>query len=186
MRVITGSIMIVSLVLFGCEEKQAAPPPPVDLVKEEVFVAGISWSYPMLWDRSHEMPMRVATYVIPSGLEDVEPGECSIFYFGKDQGGDVDSNIQRWGSQFEGATEAQKITSSVNGIDVVYARIYGNYLAPSGPLMESQGRKLGYKLLGAIVSAPEGFVFFKFTAPASIVEQHEHGFISMIESIRKN
>ncbi len=185
MRVIAGFAMITSLTLFGCGEKQSPPAGSVELGKEEVSVAGISWSYPARWDRSHEMPMRVATYVIPSGLEDVEPGECSVFYFGKDQGGDVDSNIQRWGSQFEGATEAQKITSSVNGIDVVYARIYGTYLAPSGPLMESKAKKAGYKLLGAIVKAPEGLVFFKFTAPASIVEQNEQAFISLIESIRK-
>lgn len=185
MRVLAAFIVTASFLLVGCRGKQSPPPSSSDLVKEETSVAGISWSYPMLWERSHDMPMRVTTYVIPSGLEDVEQGECSVFYFGKDQGGDVDSNIRRWGAQFEGATEAQKITSTVDGMEVVYARIFGTYLAPAGPQMEPQGRKAAYKLLGAIVNAPEGFVFFKFTAPASIVERHEPEFIALIESIRK-
>lgn len=185
MKVIAALSVTASFLLLGCGVKQSAPLVSSDLVKEEISVAGISWSYPMQWDRSHEMPMRVATYVIPSGLEDVNAGECGVFYFGKDQGGDVDANIQRWGSQFEGATEAQKTTSTVNDMQVIFARISGTYLAPGGAQMESQGRKPGYKLLGAIVSAPEGMVFFKFTAPASIIEQHEKEFFSMIESIRR-
>jgi hypothetical protein len=185
MRTIAVVSIVASFILFGCEGKQPAPPASTDLVKEEKSVAGISWSYPQSWDRSHEMPMRVTTYVIPSGLEDVEPGECSVFYFGKDQGGDVDANIQRWGAQFEGASEAQKTVSSINGLEVVFARISGTYLSPAGPQMETQGKKPGYKLLGAIVSAPEGMVFFKFTAPASIIEKHEQEFYSMIESTQK-
>ena len=185
MRTLIMSTMLGLFLLLGCGEKQNTPQVSSDLVKEEKSVAKISWSYPKEWVPAHEMPMRVTTYVIPSGLEDVEPGECSVFYFGKDQGGDVDANIQRWGSQFEGATEAQKTVSSINGLEVTFARISGTYLSPGGAQMESQGKKPGYKLLGAIVSAPEGMVFFKFTAPASIVEQHEKEFYSMLESVQK-
>jgi hypothetical protein len=182
----TALFGIIALVFsFGCVQKQSSTPAPSDLIKEEKSVAGISWSYPMKWETSHDMPMRVTTYIISSGLEDVDPGECSVFYFGKDQGGDVDANIQRWGTQFEGATEAQKTTSMVNDIEVVYARIVGTYLTPAGPQMESQGKKPGYKLLGAIVSAPEGNVFFKFTGPGLIIEKHGKEFYAMIESIQK-
>ena len=185
MKVIAALSLVASIMVLGCTEKQSSPPASSELTKEEKSIAGISWSYPMKWDKAHEMPMRVMTYVISSGLEDVEPGECSVFYFGKDQGGDVDANIQRWGSQFEGASEAQKTTSTVNGIEVVFARISGTYLAPGGALMESQGKKPAYKLLGAIVNAPEGDVFFKFTAPASVIERNEKEFYAMIESIQK-
>lgn len=185
MKALTLLTMVGSFLLLGCGERRNTPTVASDLVKEEKSVAGISWSYPKEWERSHEMPMRVTTYVIPSGLEDVDPGECSVFYFGKDQGGDVDANIQRWGAQFEGATEAQKTVSSINGLEVTFARISGTYLSPGGPQMESQGKKPGYKLLGAIVSTPEGMVFFKFTAPASIIEKHEKEFFSMIESVQK-
>ncbi len=178
---------IIALVLsYGCIQRNEQPASTSsDLVKEEKPVAGILWSYSKKWDRSHDMPMRVATYVIPSGLEDLDAGECAVFYFGQDQGGDVDANIQRWGSQFEGASEAQKTTSTVGDMQVVYARIQGTYLSPAGPQMESQGKKAGYKLVSAIVSAPEGNVFFKFTGPALVVEQHEKEFYSMIDSIEK-
>ncbi len=187
MKVLLALVLATSLLLAGCMQKQSGTSyTSGDLIKEEKPVAGMVWSYPKKWDRSHEMPMRVATYVIPSGLEDMESGECGVFFFGPDQGGDVDMNIQRWGAQFEGAAEAIKNTATINGMEVVYVRIAGTFLAPAGPEMESQGKKPGYKLLGAIVKAPNGMVFFKCTAPAMIIEREEAAFLAMIESIEKS
>lgn len=186
MKYFVNAVLFAALVLSGCLKKQETPSkPPADLTKEEAPVAGIFWSYPSNWNRSHDMPMRVATYVVPSGLEDVDPGECGVFHFGRDQGGSVDANIQRWGAQFEGASEAIKNTTIVNGMEVTFARISGTYLSPAGPEMQSQGKKPGYKLLGAIVNAPGGMIFFKFTAPASIIERDEQKFVAMLGSIEK-
>ncbi len=94
-------------------------------------------------------------------------------------------NIRRWGSQFEGAGEARKTTSEVAGLNVTRVEIAGTYLAPGGPMMESQGRKENFRLLGAIVEAPEGSVFFKLTGPANTVAAAEREFDAMIQSITK-
>lgn len=64
-------------------------------------------------------------------------------------------------------------------------KVEGTYLAPGGPLMQSQGKKDGYRLLGAIVEAREGSVFFKFTGPAKTVADAESEFNSLVNSIRK-
>ena len=51
--------------------------------------------------------------------------------------------------------------------------------------MESQGSFDNYRLLGAIVDAPEGAVFFKLTGPSATVAAAEKDFDSMISSIQK-
>jgi hypothetical protein len=45
--------------------------------------------------------------------------------------------------------------------------------------------KPGYRMLGAIIEAPQGSVFFKFTAPASVIATHEAAFKQMIQGITK-
>lgn len=171
------------LVAVGCSGK--GPGHPAGLIDEEGEVAGLRWSYPKIWSKQHDLPMRIATYILPPAGEDTEAGECAVFYFGADQGGGVDMNIQRWGSQFEGATEAAKTATEVNGIPVTIARIEGTYLAPAGPMMESQGKREGYKLLSAIIEGPQGMVFFKCTGPAKTIDENEGDFLAMVESIRK-
>ena len=170
--------------VIGCSRTQSDAPAG-DLIPEEDPVSGVVWSFPASWTRQHEQPMRVATYVIPPADGDSEAGECAVFYFGPDQGGDVDANIQRWGSQFEGATQAEKTTMEVGGIPVTIARIEGTFLAPGGPMMQSQGSMEGYKLLGAIVEAPGGMVFFKCTGPQKTIESSEPAFLSMVGSLAK-
>jgi hypothetical protein len=64
-------------------------------------VAGVQWVMPSRWSEEHPRPMRVVTYTVPSAEGDPEPGECAVFYFGNDQGGGVDANIERWVTQFE-------------------------------------------------------------------------------------
>jgi hypothetical protein len=155
------------------------------LVDEQAPVAGLRWSHPASWTKQHDLPMRVATYLIPAADGDAESGECGVFYFGSDQGGGVDMNIQRWGSQFEGATQAEKTAMEVNGVPVTIARIEGTYLVPAGPMMESQGKKEGYKLLAAIVEGPEGMVFFKCTGPEKTIDGAQEEFLAMVNSLRK-
>ncbi len=71
-------------------------------------VAGISWSIPSGWSEHPPRQMRVATYVVPATSGDAEGGECAVFYFGNDQGGTVDANIERWVAQFEEANSTAK------------------------------------------------------------------------------
>lgn len=177
MRMMFLAVAVLSLA--GCGEKKSSSSVATQTV------AGIAWAPPETWTAQHDLPMRIATYVIPWAEGDAEPGECGVFYFGKDQGGDVDLNIERWGAQFMGESIAQKTTTTYNDFNVVIVRIEGAYLAPAGPMQESQGLKTNYKLLGAIVEAPEGRVFFKCTGPAKTIEQAEPAFLEMMNSLEK-
>ncbi len=58
---------------------------------------------------------------------------------------------------------------TVHGIELTTVRISGAYLAPGGPMMQSQGKRPGYVLVGAIAQAAQGSLFFKLTGPGATV-----------------
>lgn len=152
--------------------------------------AGTSWNVPDRWTVQETRPMRVATYNVAPASGDTTPGECAIFFFGTGEGGSVDMNLARWKSQFEGVDgqEAELIQKSqtVNGLKVTTTSISGTYLAAMGPMFQSGAAKSeGHKMLGAIISAPEGNVFIKFTGPEKTIDAAAQEFNDMILSVRK-
>jgi hypothetical protein len=177
----------VLILVPGCSKKGASKSGNVAVTQEvpENTAAGLTWSYPSRWTKGAPRAMRVVTYVVPAAQGDPESGECVVFFFGGGAGGDVDMNIQRWSQQFDGAPAASRADEVVNGVKIVKVVITGSYLAPAGPMMESQGKKDNYRLFGVIAEAPEGKVFFKFTGPAKTVEGAGGEFDALIASIAK-
>jgi hypothetical protein len=141
--------------------------------------AGLKWSVPAKWKVLPERPMRVATY----GLPGAGGGECAVFYFGPGQGGGAEANIQRWTGQFEAGAASKRSARDVGGLKVSLVEISGTYLAPGGPMMQSQGSLPGYQLLGAIVEGPQGSVFFKLTGPAQTVKGARGDFDALVASL---
>jgi hypothetical protein len=145
---------------------------------------GVRWTLPAGWQAGADRPMRVATYAIPAAAGQ-EAGECGVFFFGRGQGGSVEDNLARWKSQFEPPPEAKPTVQTVNGLKVHQIDLSGTYLAPAGPMMQSQGKKPGWRLLGAIVEAPDGLVFFKATGPAATMKNAEKDFAALVKSLSK-
>jgi hypothetical protein len=156
--------------------------PAITPVRTE-SAGGVQWTVPVRWQLGTGSAMRVATYGVPAKAGD--PGECAVFFFGPGQGGTVDANVERWGKQFEGAPKPAQAVSTVAGLRVTRTQVAGAYLAPGGPMMQSTGKKTGYRLLGAIVEAPGGNVFFKLTGPAATVAAAEKEFDALVASVRK-
>jgi hypothetical protein len=129
--------------------------------------------------------MRVATYMIQPAEGDTEGAECAVFFFGNGQGGDLQSNINRWVGQFENPGKPDQAKREVNGLSVTTVSVMGTYLAPGGPMMQSQGKKANFRLLGAIVEAPEGMVFFKMTGPEKTIASAEKKFDELVGSVTK-
>ena len=152
--------------------------------------AGASWNVPDRWTVQEKRPMRVATYNVAPESGDTVPGECAIFFFGTGEGGSVEMKLARWKSQFENADgqEAELIQKSqtINGLKVTSTSISGTYLAAMGPMFQSGAAKSeGHKMLGAIITAPEGNVFIKFTGPEKTIDAAAQEFNDMILSVRK-
>jgi hypothetical protein len=182
--IVASSIVIMLLVLAGCSKKQSGEQ-AASLGQGKGTVAGVEWSVPKRWSEQAARQMRVATYTIPAAEGDAEPAECAVFYFGNSQGGSTDMNIDRWVGQFEAANPPARSDRDVNGLKVTLVQIAGTYLSPGGPMMQSQGKKENYRLLGAIVEGPQGSVFFKLTGPAKTVGECEGEFNAMIGSLSK-
>lgn len=149
----------------------------------EALDPGLTWSVPAGWAAQGERPLRLATYSIPMVRGDAEDAECAVFYFGPNQGGGVEDNIERWVGQFENPSTPLRTTQRVHGLTIARVKMHGDYLAPGGPHMESRGKKPDYLLLGAIVNGPHGTVFFKLTGPAKTVEAAAAEFERMLGTI---
>jgi hypothetical protein len=154
------------------------------LLAAEGAAGGIRWNTPSGWTVGEPRPMRKATYTIPAA-PGAEAGECGVFFFGKGQGGSVDDNLNRWVAQFEGAGTPKKSQATVHGLPVHRIDLSGTYLAPGGPMMQSQGKKPGWRLSGAIVESPEGLVFFKCVGPAVTIQAAQKDIDALIQSVTK-
>ena len=169
----------------GMPPAAGVPPGAGDGDGNEPASPGLKWSVPSGWSTQPERAMRFATYSIPPASGDKEGAECAVFYFGPGQGGDVKANLDRWVGQFEQARIGTRAERTVHGVKVTTVDVHGTYLAPSGPMMESQGRLEKYSLLGAIAEGPLGSVFFKLTGPENTVKAAQGAFDSMIGSLTR-
>jgi hypothetical protein len=149
--------------------------------------AGVHWTAPSSWKAQAARPMRAATYVVPAAPGDKEDGECGIYYFGQGKGGSVDDNMKRWVGQFELAQQdAQPRKRTVNGLNVTSIDLSGTYTGAGGPMATTKAIKPGYRLLGAIVEAPEGLIFIKFTAPTKTASANQAIFENLLKSLARD
>jgi hypothetical protein len=145
------------------------------------------WTVPPTWvPETPASEMRKAQYRLPG---EAGAAECVVFYFGPGQGGDPQSNAERWGAQFADPAgkpvTATTTSEKVGDIDVLRVEAKGTYVGAmmmgGGP---QPGPKAGYMLLGAVASGPDANWFFKLTGPESTVEAHRAAFGSLIASLR--
>lgn len=150
--------------------------------------AGVSWSIPEGWAVMGPRPMRAATYLIGEGDNE---SECAVFFFGTGQGGDVQSNISRWIGQFQqpdgsdSKAKAQTGHLDVNGLHVTTIDLTGTYMS-GGMMGQAPVPKPGFRLLGAIVEAPEGPLFFKLTGPEKAIAEIKPDFDNLIANLKKS
>jgi hypothetical protein len=160
-------------------EKPAAP--------SGTGAGGLTWTAPKPFvSRTPKSQMRAAEY----GIEGDDKSELTVFYFGPDQGGGVEQNMQRWIGQFKQADGsdpvAKRAERSVKDISIATVETSGVYnggmaapgAPPSAAIEEAQ-------LLGAIAKGPQGSVFFKLTGPKAPVESARSAFDQLLESIHK-
>jgi hypothetical protein len=145
--------------------------------------AGVRWTMPAGWKAEAQRPMRLATYSVAPGAE------CGVYFFGAGQGGSVDANLDRWIGQFLQAdgkpskAAAKTAKRTIHGSPVTTVDVSGAYTGMGGPTAQDAPAMPGYRLLGAIVEAPQGSIFFKFTGPAQTVAANHEAFDKMLESL---
>ena len=161
----------------------AAPVP----TREATF-AGLLANVPEAWEaKEATSEMRAAVFTVPTAHELFDDGELIVFYFGEDQGGTVEMNVQRWTNQFRTASGdmvSPRITrETVAGMSTVIVELTGVYdpgaaMGGSGPLPGST------MMMQSIVEGPRGKVFIRMLGPAEAVQPHRDHYLRMIRSLR--
>lgn len=145
----------------------------------------LAWTVPADWvSTPPSNEMRRAQYRVPGAAGEAE---LVVFYFGPGQGGDAQSNAERWASQFlddKGQPVIAKTRAmDAHGIAVTVVEARGNYQSGSmtGGAVQA---KPGYALLGAIAAGGDANWFFKLTGPEATVEAQRAAFDALLQSLR--
>ncbi len=145
---------------------------------------GVEWHVPTHWSEAESNPMRLATYGIPAVRGDRDPARCAVYYFGPGQGGDPQTNVERWISEFESPGKAERAALTVDGMAVSTLRMRGTHLAHVD-MSSDHGVQSHQELYGAIVEGPSGMVFFKMTGPEHSVDAAVPEFDRMLASLKR-
>jgi hypothetical protein len=181
------SIVVVSMAMAGAQSKPKATKKEDKSARQDL--GGITVKMPTGWKSvKPSSEFRRAQYVLPKVEGDSEDAELVVTNFGRGQGGGVEANIERWEGQFEPRGKAKVTKKKVGDIPVTIADISGTYKqqAMGGPFAGGEvTKKPNFRLLAAIVEAPDSSYFFKLTGPAKTITKWAKNFDEFIGSVQK-
>lgn len=162
--------------------------PPVGGVSTDLkFDAPTSWK-----SQPPTSSMRKAQYILPRVEGDNADGELVVFYFGPGQGGDVQSNLARWRSQFTTADGQPLPDSAVvvepfesHGLKVTLIDLAGRFAPAPMPGMPATAPQDDYRMLGAVVETSSGPWFFKAVGPTATMVHHREDFKRFLSTVRE-
>lgn len=152
-----------------------------------ISLGGISVIMPQGWQNiAPSSSMRVAEFHLSGQRAGAEEGILAVFQLG----GSVESNIARWYGQMAqpdgGSTEerARRWEKQVGGLPVTLVDLKGTY-AGMGAMGRATEPSTDFRMLAAVVEAPQGLFFFKLVGPAATLALWEQSFENFIDSIEK-
>ncbi len=165
---------------------------PFDLNGAPVKVAGVTFTPASQWKDLGGEGSNVAHYLYGPLESDTDSAVVKVFYFGKDAGGTWEENFERWINQIElsGGRDPHQAALThdriVDGMTAHVLSMYGTYLASSGgPMSGKTIPKDNYRMVGIVLEAPEGNVFFKLTGPDYTARIMIEAFMNMIYVVKK-
>jgi hypothetical protein len=132
--------------------------------------------------------MRVAQFKLPKADGDNEDGELVLYYFGANQGGTAEANIDRWISQIQQADGSSSKDKSktesltVNGLKITSVDVSGRYTAEMAPGSGKFYDNANYRLRAAVLETPKGNYYVKLVGPAKTVGRWEQSFTDFVKS----
>ena len=132
--------------------------------------------------------MRVAEYKLPKAETDSEDGSLVLYFFGTNQGGSVQANLDRWISQIEQAdgsaskAKAKLETFTVNNLKISTIDLSGTYVAETAPGSGVRHNKPDYRLRAAIIETPKGAYYVKLFGPTKTLTRWDKSFNDYLQS----
>ena len=132
--------------------------------------------------------MRLAQYKLPKAEGDGEDASLVLYFFGSNQGGSVQANLERWISQIEqpdgssSQAKAKTETLTINQLKVSTIDLTGTYVAETAPGSSVRHNNPNYRLRAAVIETPKGAHYVKLVGPAKTVGRWEKSFNSYLQS----
>ena len=132
--------------------------------------------------------MRVAQYKLPRVEGDKEDASLVLYYFGSNQGGTAQANIDRWIGQMQqpdgGDSKSKAKTDSliVNGLKVTTVDVTGTYTAEMAPGSQTFHNDNDYRLRAAVIETSKGNYFVKLVGPAKTIARWDQAYTDYLKS----
>jgi hypothetical protein len=185
-----GVLLALSLTTWACSRATTVASVPKSSVTQPGQSAGdLHYKVPDGWVTAQpSSKMRVAQFKLPKADGDNEDAELVLYYFGANQGGTAEANIDRWISQIQqaesGASKDKAKTESVavNGLKVTTVDVSGRYTAEMAPGSGKFYDNANYRLRAAVIETPKGNYFVKLVGPAKTVGRWDQSFTDYLKS----
>ena len=132
--------------------------------------------------------MRVAQYKLPKAEGDAEDASLVLYFFGSNQGGSVQANLDRWISQIKQAdgssseSKAKLETLTINQLKVSTIDLAGTYVAETAPGSGERYNKPNYRLRAAVIETSKGAYYVKLVGPMKTVSRWDKAFNGYLQS----
>jgi hypothetical protein len=132
--------------------------------------------------------MRLAQYKLPKAEGDPEDASLVLYFFGSNQGGSVQANLERWISQIEqpdgssSQAKAKSETLTIHGLKVSTIDLAGTYVAETAPGSGVRHNNPGYRLRAAVIETPKGTHYVKLVGPSKTIDHWDKAFNDYLQS----
>jgi hypothetical protein len=190
-KISAGVLLAVSLTSWACSRANtvASVPNSSGTQPPGQTPGDLHYKVPDGWMAAQpSSKMRVAQFKLPKADGDNEDGELVLYYFGANQGGTPEANIDRWISQLQQADgssskdKAKTESLTVNGMKVATVDVSGRYTAEMAPGSGKFYDNANYRLRAAVIETPKGNYFLKLVGPAKTVGRWEQSFTDYLKS----
>jgi len=154
-------------------------------------LASLKFDAPAGWvSKPPSSSMRVADFSLPRVEGDAEDAATTIYFFGAQQGGGVQANMDRWMSQMEqpdgksSKDAAKTSTMTSNGLRISVVDVSGTYVAETAPGSGQNLNKPGFRQIAAVVETPGGNYYVKMVGPAKTVAKWHSSYQALLRSLR--
>jgi hypothetical protein len=175
------------LCLAACAVLLTGAMPAVSRAQGTVTLLEYQAAVPAGWTSAPaSSSMRLAQYTI-AGTNGSPGSEVVVYYFGKGQGGNVESNLQRWKSQFsmpDGSPAFESVTRDSSGaFPITVAEYRGTYARGIGA-GDAAAAKPGQSLVAVIAETPRGTLFFQLFGETAAVTPQREVLLRFVKSLR--
>jgi hypothetical protein len=185
-----GVLLVITLTSWACSRANTAASATNTPGAQAQTSGDLHYKVPDGWVAGQPTSkMRVAQFKLPKADGDNEDAELVLYYFGSNQGGTAEANIDRWISQIQqadGASSKDKAKTeslTVNGLKITTVDVSGRYTAEMAPGSGKFYDKPNYRLRAAVIETAKGNYFVKLAGPAKTVGRWEQSFTDYLKSV---